>query len=248
MIFGLGLGTDGLTYFVYIVMSLVAAYLAIVPHEIAHGLVALWNGDPTAKNCGRLTMNPMKHFDPIGFLMMFLMGFGYAKPVPVNPSNFRHYKRGLFAVSIAGIATNMIFAFISALLLCLMQYGCNAATTDSAMTAFWYFENFFYLLGIINLSLAFFNLLPIFPLDGYRMIESFTSPYNKFCRFMRANGRYILYGLIGLSLIISMANRYATLPPWLQYFDILGQYRTFFVGNVHGAFIKFWGLMIPGVT
>ncbi len=248
MIFGLGLGSDALTYFVYIVMSLVAAYLAIVPHEIAHGLVALWNGDPTAKNCGRLSMNPMKHFDPIGFVMMFVMGFGYAKPVPVNPNNFKHYKRGLFAVSIAGIATNIIIAFLSALLLCLMRYGYFAATTVAARTAFIYFENFFYLLGIINLSLAFFNLLPIFPLDGYRMIESFTSPYNRYCRFMRANGRYILYGLIGLSLIISLASRYVALPYWIEYFDILGLYRNFFVFNLHDVFIKFWELMIPGVT
>ena len=248
MIFGLGLASDPLSYLIYIVMSLVAAYLAIVPHEIAHGLVALWNGDPTAKNCGRLTMNPVKHFDAVGFIMMFVMGFGYAKPVPVNPSNFKHYKRGMFAVAIAGIATNIIIAFISALLLCLMAYGFSMSTTGEARTAFNYFYNFFYLLGIINLSLGFFNLLPIFPLDGYRMIESFTSPYNAYCRFMRVNGRYILYGLIGLSLIVSMANSYLALPQWLRYFDLLGTYRNFFAYNLHNIFVKFWGLMIPGVT
>ncbi|MCH5351218.1 MAG: site-2 protease family protein [Clostridiales bacterium] len=248
MIFGIALGNSPLSYFVYIFMSLVAAYLAIVPHEIAHGLVALWNGDPTAKFSGRLTMNPVKHFDLIGFIMMFVMGFGYAKPVPVNPNNFRHYKRGMFAVAIAGIATNIIFAFISALLYGVFAYAINFTESIQAATVLVYLQGFFFLLGSINLSLAFFNLLPIFPLDGYRMIESFTSPYNAFCRFMRTNGRYILYGLIGLSLIVRMAGNYAALPPWLEYVDILGTYRQFFAGNLWMIFVKFWGLMIPGVV
>ncbi|MCH5157704.1 MAG: site-2 protease family protein [Clostridiales bacterium] len=250
MIFGLLLGdssgANALMYFVMILMSLVAAYLAIVPHEIAHGLVALWNGDPTAKYNGRLTMNPVKHFDLIGFIMMFLMGFGYAKPVPVNPGNFKHYKRGLFAVAIAGIATNIIIAFLSTLFYSLCSYGMFNVKTDQAYNVLVYLKAFFQLLASLNLSLAFFNLLPIFPLDGYRMIESFTSPYNRFCRFMRVNGRYILYGLIGLSLIISMASRYP-IPSWFRYFDILGTYRSFFAGNLYNLFINFWRLMIPGV-
>ncbi len=110
MIFALRNGQNALDYFVLIVLTLIAVCISLVLHEVAHGLVAKWNGDYTAKYAGRLSLNPLKHFDLIGFIMMMLIGFGYAKPVPVNPYNFKHYKRGMVTVAIAGVVTNMIIA------------------------------------------------------------------------------------------------------------------------------------------
>ncbi len=246
MIFAILSNGNALTYILYIVFTLIAAYIAIVFHEVAHGLVAMWNGDYTAKNCGRISFNPLKHFDLIGFIMIMTVGFGYAKPVPINPYNFKHYKRGLITVSIAGVVMNLIIGFISALLYDLMIFGLYN-TAGAAQTAFLYFADFFGILTTINLSLVFFNILPFYPLDGFRLIESLTKRGNKFCEFMRTNGRYILFGLVLLGFIIRTAGNYASLPYWFSYIDILGTYLNFFAGNLSWAFQAFWGLMIPGV-
>ena len=101
---------------------LVALLTALVLHEIAHGLVAYWNGDITAKYYGRLSLNPAKHFDIIGLIMMLFVGFGWAKPVPVNPNNFKNRKVGAFTVSLAGIVTNLILAFLFSALSVFTQY------------------------------------------------------------------------------------------------------------------------------
>ena len=115
MIFAFLYGDKPLSYFIYTLFTLVAVVIGLTLHEVAHGLVAKWNGDYTAKYAGRLTLNPVKHFDLVGFLMMMMVGFGYAKPVPVNPSNYRHYRKGLITVAIAGIVMNVIVAFITTL-------------------------------------------------------------------------------------------------------------------------------------
>ena len=98
---------DVLMTVIAFIAFILAVYFAIIPHEVAHGLVAKWNGDLTAKVNGRLTLNPVSHFDPIGFLMLLFMGFGYAKPVPVNPYNFKVPRRGLFTTAIAGVTYNL---------------------------------------------------------------------------------------------------------------------------------------------
>ncbi len=231
-------------YIVFTLFLLVAVVVALVLHELAHGLVAKWNGDNTAKYEGRLTLNPLKHFDPIGLIMMLTVGFGYAKPVPVNPYNFKHYRRGLFTVAIAGICMNLILAFFSALMYDLMFLGY----INTEIVGFSYMMQFFDISMSINLAFAFFNLLPIFPLDGFRIVETFTRRGNAFCRFMRTNGRYILWGLVGLSLIVQMAFRYApSLPYWFRYFDVLGTYIEFFADKVMWLFVNFWALMMPPV-
>ncbi|MCH5161179.1 MAG: site-2 protease family protein [Clostridiales bacterium] len=241
MIYAMLYGGGALDWLINIVFVFLAACVGIVCHEVAHGLVAKWNGDNTAKNAGRLTLNPLKHFDLIGFIMMMCVGFGYAKPVPVNPYNFKHFRRGLFLVAIAGIVTNVIIAFFSALL-----YGLMVMASVK-YAAFGYFAYFFSILLSINLSLAFFNLLPIFPLDGFRIVEVFTHRGNKFCDFMRTNGQYLILILVGLGFLVSMAFNYAALPSWFRYIDVLGTYINFFVGHVGNGFVSFWGLMLPGV-
>ncbi len=248
MIFALRNGQNALDYFVLIVLTLIAVCISLVLHEVAHGLVAKWNGDYTAKYAGRLSLNPLKHFDLIGFIMMMLIGFGYAKPVPVNPYNFKHYKRGMVTVAIAGVVTNMIIAFFSALFFCLMWLALNRAALGSGVGVIklcWYLLQFFSILITINISLVFFNILPIFPLDGFRVVETFTRRGNKFCAFMRVNGQYILWGLVGLSFVVSSAMSKIDLPDWFGYLDVLGTYLEYFVIQLSKAFTEFWWLMVP---
>lgn len=249
MIFAIRYGGDPLDYIVLVLLTLLAVCISLVLHEVAHGLVAKWNGDYTAKYAGRLSLNPLRHFDLFGFIMMMLIGFGYAKPVPVDPSNFKHYKRGTFTVAIAGIVTNLILSFLASLFYCLMAMSLMpAAQSSKGLYMFcWYIWRFFQILATINLSLAFFNLLPIFPLDGFRVVEAFTHRGNRFCSFMRVNGQYILLGLVGLSFIVSTAMNKFAMPYWFAYLDVLGTYIDFFVTHIFNLFINLWTLMLPPI-
>lgn len=248
MIFALRYGREPLDFFVLIVLTLIAVCISLVLHEVAHGLVAKWNGDYTAKNMGRLSLNPIKHFDLIGFIMMMLIGFGYAKPVPVNPANFKHYRRGLITVAVAGVVMNLILAFVSTLFFCLFELAFFSATSVAAVRTCMYLMQFFAIMISINLSLMFFNILPIFPLDGFRLVESFSHVGNKFCAFMRVNGKYILYGLVFLSIVVSSAITRVDLPSWFGYLDILGTYLGFFVDKLTWVFCEFWDLMFGFTT
>ena len=108
---------DPIGFLVYMIFRVVTVFAAITFHEVAHGYVAYRCGDPTAKMLGRLSLNPIKHMDIIGTLSLFLLGFGWAKPVPVNPRNFSNFRRDDFLVSIAGIVTNLTLFIISTALL-----------------------------------------------------------------------------------------------------------------------------------
>ncbi len=221
---------NGVTEFAFLACAVI---ISIVLHEIAHGYAALWNGDPTAKISGRLTINPIKHFDLVGFLMLLVCGFGYAKPVPVNPYNFRHKKRGIFTVAIAGVTVNLLLAFISSGLFVLM--AVLQAKYQRGAAAFAGFRLFFSLLMRINLSLFFFNLLPVYPLDGFRVLESFTRYANPVTRFLRDYGAYILIALVGLGIVVDIFN----MP---YYFDILGTYIIYARNGVIKLFLMIWGV------
>lgn len=150
---------------IYIISFAAAILISLILHECAHGYVAYRCGDPTAKFMGRLSLNPAKHLDPVGTICMVVFGIGWAKPVPVNPRNFRNYRRDDFLVSIAGITLNMILFLLSTALL----VGIERYVRYSQVMQYVY--NFVYLLSSINLSLAIFNLLPIPPLDGYHLVN-----------------------------------------------------------------------------
>ncbi|MEK6535358.1 MAG: site-2 protease family protein [Thermodesulfobacteriota bacterium] len=135
---------------------------SIIIHELAHGWVASLMGDPTAKYMGRLTLNPLKHLDPIGTAMLFIFGFGWAKPVPVNMSLIRNTRLGLIWVSSAGIIANLLFAFVAVLLLRLL----SPSSPESIGRLLYY-------LAQINIMLASFNLIPIPPLDGSKIVMGF---------------------------------------------------------------------------
>ncbi|MBT3178220.1 MAG: site-2 protease family protein [Desulfobacula sp.] len=146
----------------FLLISIPLMY-AIIFHELAHGYVAYRLGDPTAKHLGRLSLNPLKHLDPLGTLMLFLVGFGWAKPVPVNFSYIRDYRKGMILVSSAGIITNMILAFLALFLYRLLNLP------QSSMLAL-----MLYFFAKINIILAAFNLIPIPPLDGSKILLGFS--------------------------------------------------------------------------
>ena len=144
----------------FIVLAVLLLY-SVIAHEVAHGVVAHWFGDDTALRYGRLTLNPASHLDPIGTLMLFLVGFGWARPVPVNYYNLKNSRFGLFSVALAGCATNIILATIA---LVLLQFdGVNANSAFSVMLN---------IVVRINIMLGAFNLIPIPPLDGSKILMS----------------------------------------------------------------------------
>ncbi|WP_199489994.1 site-2 protease family protein [Meiothermus sp. QL-1] len=155
------LQSDPLAFFLVVLVLLFSLAL----HEWGHAIAALWMGDPTAQAQGRVTLNPLKHLDPIGSLMILLLGVGWAKPVPIHPPNFRHYRLGLFLVSVAGILINLLIATSLALLLRLLLEG-------GYLEPRWLLQALA-VAASVNLVLAVFNLLPIPPLDGSKILQSF---------------------------------------------------------------------------
>lgn len=156
-----------------IAIMLVPALLAIILHEVAHGYIAEQFGDPTARLLGRLTLNPLKHLDPIGTIAIFVFGFGWARPVPVNPGNFRRPRRDMVWVALAGPATNFLLAAISALLL--RGLGLLDGSSVAASHIFIQVTVPLKMMAgfslYINALLGTFNLIPIPPLDGGRILS-----------------------------------------------------------------------------
>lgn len=145
----------------FAVLAVLLLY-SIIAHEVAHGWVAHLFGDDTAKLAGRLTLNPIPHFDPIGTLMLFLIGFGWARPVPVNYAQLRNTRLGLFCVSLAGCATNILIA--AAGIFFLLQENVRSHSFLVAALS---------ILVKINIILGALNLIPIPPLDGSKVLTSF---------------------------------------------------------------------------
>jgi Zn-dependent protease len=210
--------------------SLPVLIFSIVLHEVAHGWVARMQGDPTAAMLGRLTLNPIPHIDPIGSLlvpvvMMLLPGgfiFGWAKPVPVNPRNFRNYKRGDILVSLAGVAVNFALAIVFALLLAGAVWGARFFPEGGAT---WQLVMEMMRFGImINLVLMLFNLLPIPPLDGSHVLYHLLPP--------QLGMRYRELGRYGMILVFA--------------FLFLGGFRILFIplNFLYGAAISLANLLV----
>jgi Zn-dependent protease len=164
---------------------------SIIIHELAHGWVANKMGDSTAKWLGRLSLNPVKHIDPIGTLMLFFFGFGWAKPVPVNFNNLHAPRKGLILVSAAGIIANTILAFLALLLLRVF----NPAPFGAVST-------FLVYMAQINIMLAAFNLIPIPPLDGSKILMGFSSPQFQYTLArLEPYGFFIIIALLYLNIL-----------------------------------------------
>jgi len=158
---------DPLAFFQRLVLQVPALLLAVTVHEVAHGLVASRLGDPTARLQGRLTLNPLPHIDPLGALAFILVGFGWAKPVPVNARNLKRPMRDMALVAVAGPLSNFALAFVA--LLVLRIVGPHLATPFFAYPVLGVLQ-FIYL---FNLGLAIFNLIPLPPLDGGHFLPYF---------------------------------------------------------------------------
>jgi Zn-dependent protease len=152
-------------------IMLVPALLAVTCHEVAHGYAAERCGDPTARLLGRLTLNPLRHLDPIGTIALLLLGFGWARAVPVNPGNLRRSRRDMALVALAGPGANLALAIFCALCLRLSAVLTGPVTVDGQALAFGEPVSLMAAFGLyINVILALFNLLPIPPLDGGRVL------------------------------------------------------------------------------
>lgn len=171
---------------------LVATIISLAAHELAHAWIAVKCGDPTPKTQGRLTLNPLAHIDPMGFMSFLLLGFGWAKPVAVNTFNFRNYKRDTLLVSIAGVITNLILAFVFMPFVLLVLMKGYALPMTLYKILIFLFEFFV----ATNVVLLVFNLFPIYPLDGFRAISSYLRYENPFVVFMKKYGSIILIGLL----------------------------------------------------
>ncbi len=200
-IFGSGMGA--VEILVYLGAWLIAITVGLVAHEWAHSYTAVKMGDNTPKIAGRLSFNPARHFDPLGFLCLVLVGFGWAKPVPINSNNFRNIKKGEVLVSLAGIITNLILFLIFTFL-----YVICFVFLDPSVLFFEFLTILCQFLATINFVLAIFNILPIYPLDGFNFIASFCRYDNKFVVFMRNYGSIIL-------LILLLSGAFYFLINWL---------------------------------
>ena len=200
------------------ILTLPPLLLSLTLHEYAHARTALAFGDPTAARMGRITLNPLRHLDPIGTLMLVFSGvIGWAKPVPVNPLNFSRRRIGDIAVSAAGPLTNLLLAIVAGLLLRLwlkVVPETQPVFEPGQMVLFW--------TAAANLGLCFFNLLPLFPLDGHHIVRELL-PGDRQVDFMRWQIRFggilLLALLLGPRLIETVTNRPSPVDPLGLYFD-----------------------------
>lgn len=199
-----------ITVFIKYFSRIITMLLVLPLHESAHALVAKWFGDDTAERQGRISLNPLAHLDPFGGLLMVLTGFGWAKPVPINPLRMKKYRAGISLTALAGPVSNLLAAFVAGIayniIICtksgLMALVSSEVTTMSCVLLLLSF------LFQVNVGLAVFNLIPIPPLDGYNVLSYFTS--EKVDRWFYRHQREVTFAFIviilGLSYIPSAHN------------------------------------------
>ncbi len=180
MLFSILRGASGIEVVILFLARLFVVFCTLPVHEYAHALVADKLGDKTARLSGRLTLNPMAHIDILGAVMILFVGFGYAKPVPVNPRNFKNPKKGMALTALAGPFANILMAIIFMFLANVFSLFGNSIFVQA-------FYIFFTFAASINVGLAVFNLIPIPPLDGSRVLELLIPDkyYYKFARYER---------------------------------------------------------------
>jgi Zn-dependent protease len=189
-------------FFFKLSIMLVPGLLAITCHEVSHGFIAWRHGDPTARMQGRLTLNPIKHIDIIGTLMIFFVGIGWAKPVPVVYENLHNPKRDMIWVAAAGPITNILLALVSAILLRGLVAFASPAAAGSQLAMI--IEPLVLMLAFsvyINLLLAIFNMIPLPPLDGGRVLSGLL-PY----RQAAALSRIEPYGMVIIIVLVFFTN------------------------------------------
>ena len=174
-------------------MRIPVILLALTVHEAAHGWMAYKMGDPTARNLGRLTLNPLRHLDPVGTLMMLVVGFGWAKPVPVNTRNFTNPRRGMALTALAGPLSNFLMS-LGGMLLFRILFAVFMAFSLSGHLFAWVVLLFVQVFYTLNLYLAIFNMLPVPPMDGSRILFVFL-PDKYYFGIMKYE-RYIMMAMM----------------------------------------------------
>lgn len=238
---------------IYYILSALAALISLTIHEYSHAYAAYKLGDDTAKNFGRLTLNPLKHLDPIGTICMIFLHVGWAKPVPVNTRNFKEPRKGFAITAIAGPISNLVLAFFSALLYLLFFALVRDITFESANFAYNLASNtllFLFVFHSINIGLAIFNLLPVPPLDGSRLLGIILPP--KVYYAIMKHEQKIYYGVLAWLLVgdyVAYALRmipFISASPVLYFIagifslsDMLGAAISF----ISGLMLDFWQLI-----
>ena len=220
-----------------VIIEYIALFLAVIVvlpiHEFAHAFAAVKCGDYTPRLAGRYTLNPFAHFDVLGLIMLIVARFGWAKPVPINPYNFKNFKKGYFWTSIAGVLSNYLTAFlIYPVFLIFSKYvDFDFLLFDELLN---YFLAFVFL---ISVNLVVFNLIPVYPRDGVRGIEAVTKRRGKIFVFLRYYGYYLLLGLILLSIFTEKLSLSA-------YFDPFGLMMQYVSAWLRLPITAFWSLIL----
>ena len=223
------------------ILKLMASFLAVVVvltfHEFAHSYVAYKCGDPTPKWNRRLSLNPLRHFDIVGLICFTLVGFGWAKPVPINPNNFKIYRLGLGLTASAGVVTNYLMAFIFYPLFMLVLFRMPYVPMLSEFLYYLTASLFTY-----SLSFCVFNLLPLYPLDGFRLVDALNRRRGKIYQFLRTYGYYILLFLIVESFICNIfVENFGVMQ--MGMFNILGWFMKFGTDILGWPISALWGLI-----
>ena len=194
-------------------------------HEWAHGFVAYKQGDPSAKMTGRLTLNPLAHIDATGFVMFLLIGVGWAKPMPVNPNNFKKYRSGIAKVSIAGVVANLILCIIGSFLYIFTLNMLGDGNDLLVIIMYW--------LMLVNAYLLVFNLIPIYPLDGFNFISSFMRSDNKYVQWNIRNAGKVFIWVLFADLFIDLFFN----------ISIIGYFLSTVASWIYEPLCRLWQLM-----
>lgn len=214
------------SFFINLLLILPALVIAVSFHEAAHAWMANKMGDPTARNLGRVTLDPTKHFNLLGFLSFALIGFGWGKPVPTNPRNYYNYKKGNVFVALAGVAVNLVISIVTLGIIALMYHlgALNSITSERLGSIMNIVLIILIEIAFLNLVLCFFNLIPIPPLDGHHLIKGFIA--RKSPKFYMYYNQYGYLALIGILYFI----------PWFR----VG--FTFLISFVFNAITSLFGI------
>lgn len=225
-------------YLVTILLTTIAALITLAIHEYSHAYAANRLGDPTAKELGRLTLNPIKHIDPIGALCMVFFRFGWAKPVPIDARYFKKPKRDFAITAFAGPLSNVITAFFSAFLY-LLTFALLKDVRFEEGFAFEFAQNalnFIYIFHLVNLGIAIFNMIPVPPLDGSRVLWV-VLPTKTYFAVMKYE-RIIYYVFIGWLLLGGIASDFLLNIPLIAANPALSTVATYIsLSNIIGAAI-----------